>query len=91
MGDYVVVINAKDVILSGKKEKNKEYTSYSGYPGGLKRITFEELKKKKPEEIIRHAVSGMLPKNKLREKRLRRLFVFADDKHPYEEKLKIKN
>jgi len=91
MGDHVVVINGKDIIMSGKKEETKKYTRYSGYPGGLKEIKFLELKEKKPEEVIRLAVSRMLPKNKLRKRRLARLFVFADDKHPYKDKIKIKN
>lgn len=90
-GDYVVVINAKNIKLTGKKEKEKIYTRYSGYPGGLKKIPYEKLLKEKPEEIIRHAVSGMLPKNKLRKKRLARLYIFADEKHPFEEKLKLIN
>lgn len=87
-GDYVVVVNVKDVVLTGKKSKAKVYTRYSGYPGGLRKTTFEELLKKNPRQIIRRAVSGMLPKNKLRDKRLARLFIFPDEKHPYAEKLK---
>lgn len=88
MGDYVVVINVKKVIITGKKAKNKIYTKYSGYPGGLRTIVFDELFKKNPTEIIRHAVSGMLPKNKLRDRRLARLYIFADGKHPFEERFK---
>ncbi|QQG44712.1 MAG: 50S ribosomal protein L13 [Candidatus Roizmanbacteria bacterium] len=87
-GDYVVIINAKKVTLSGKKTDTKVYSYYSGYPGGLKKVSFKELIEKKPEEVIRHAVSGMLPKNKLRDRRLARLFIFADEHHPYEDKLK---
>lgn len=87
-GDYVVAINAKDVVLTGRKLLQKTYARYSGYPGGLRIQTAQELLSKKPGELIRHAVSGMLPKNKLRKRRLTRLFIFADDKHPYEEKLK---
>src|SRR3990170_2322135 len=83
-GDYVVVINAADVRVTGKKETDKVYTRYSGYPSGLKRIRLEEMREKKPEEIIRHAVSGMLPKNKLRASMLRRLYVFSGEQHPYE-------
>lgn len=90
-GDYVVVINAKDIKLTGKKDQDKIYTRYSGYPGGLKIIPYEKLLKEKPEEIIRHAVSGMLPKNKLRKRRLSRLYIFANEKHPFEEKLEIKS
>ncbi|RJQ25905.1 50S ribosomal protein L13, partial [Candidatus Parcubacteria bacterium] len=60
-GDFVVVVNAKHVETTGKKEKQKVYTRYSGYPGGLRKETLGELRQRKPEEIIRHAVSGMLP------------------------------
>lgn len=88
MGDYVVAINAKDVVLTGKKAQVKEYTSYSGYPGGLKKTTFTDLMKKNPAGIIKQAVSGMLPKNKLREPRLKRLYVFPEAKHPYEDRFK---
>ncbi len=87
-GDYVVVINAKKVVLTGKKPQTKVYTQYSGYPGGLKVITFQDLMEKKPEAIIKHAVSGMLPKNKLRDRRLARLFIFADEKHSFTDKFK---
>lgn len=86
-GDYVVVVNAQKVEMTGKKMKSKTYTYYSGYPGGLKIKSFETLRSKNPSELIRHVVSGMLPKNKLRDQRLSRLFVFADDKHPYADKL----
>lgn len=86
MGNYVVVINAKLVKVTGKKEENKKYTSYSGYPSGLKIKTLNELREKKPTEIIRHAVWGMLPKNKLRDRRMKRLFVFPDEKHNFEGK-----
>ncbi len=88
VGDYVVVINAAKVKLTGKKYETKKYTYYSGYPGGLKEISFQHLLKENPSEVIKHAVSGMLPKNKLRDRRLKRLFVFADEKHPYGDKIK---
>lgn len=83
MGDYVVVINSKMVRVTGKKETDKKYSYYSGYPGGLKIKTFSELKEKNPTEIIRHAVLGMLPKNKLRDRRIKRLFIFPDEKHTF--------
>src|SRR3989344_716112 len=86
-GDYVVVINAKNVKVTGKKEENKKYYRHSGYPGGLRVRTFKELKQSKPEEIIRHAVKGMLPQNKLRDRMLTRLFVYRDENHPYTDKL----
>jgi large subunit ribosomal protein L13 len=90
-GDFVVVVNAKHIVLTGKKEKTKIYSKYSGYPGGLKKVPFSFLKEKNPKEIIKHAVSGMLPKNKLRDRRLARLFVFADEKHPYKDKFEALN
>jgi len=65
-GDYVVVINASKVKLSGKKAQTKVYTKYSGYPGGLKKVTFDQLKSKNASIVIKHAVAGMLPKNKLK-------------------------
>lgn len=89
-GDYVVVINAKKVSISGKKSDMKTYSFYSGYPGGLKTVTFKMLLQKKPTEVIRHAVSGMLPKNKLRDRRLARLFIFGNEKHTHEDKFKNK-
>jgi large subunit ribosomal protein L13 len=86
-GDHVVVINAKYVKATGNKEDQKVYTRYSGYPGGLRSETLKELRIRKPEEIILHAVSGMLPKNKLRDTMLARLHVFAEAEHKYEDKL----
>lgn len=89
-GDYVVVVNAAQVRLSGKKSTQKTYTHYSGYPGGLKKKTFVQLQQENPTRIVKEAVSGMLPKNKLRDLMLRRLYIFTDEKHPYENKLKAK-
>lgn len=85
-GDYVVVINAKDVVTTGKKDLQKKYTNYSGYPGGLRTRTLKEVKAQNPTEVITHAVGGMLPKNKLRAKMLKRLYVFADDNNKYADK-----
>lgn len=89
-GDYVVVINAKEVKATGKKEKQKVYTRYSGYPGGLRRETLGEMRIRKPEEIIRHAVSGMLPHNRLHDRMLKRLFVFSGEEHTYHNKFVTK-
>ncbi len=80
-GDQVVVINAREIHVTGKKKTQKIYNHYSGYPGGLKTYTFEELMARKPEEIIIRAVSRMLPKNKLGREMLRRLRVYADAEH----------
>lgn len=87
-GDYVVVICAQYVKVTGNKELAKVYTRYSGYPGGLKSARLEEVRAKKPTEIIRHSVSGMLPKNKLRDSMLKRLYIFPNETHTYEEKFK---
>lgn len=80
-GDQVVVINAAKVYISGRKPQDKVYTHYTGYPGGLRSYTFEKLLERKPEEIIMRAVSRMLPKNKLGTEMLRRMRVYAGDKH----------
>lgn len=87
-GDYVIVINAKEVVLTGKKELKKVYTHYSGYPGGLKRTTVAKMREIHPERIIENAVSNMLPKNKLRALWMGKLHVFANEEHPYVDKLK---
>lgn len=89
-GDYVVVINGQYVSVTGKKEEKKKYYRYSGYPGGLHAETLSDLRKRKPEEIIHHAVKGMLPQNKLRDRMLGRLFVFPKEEHPYQDKIKDK-
>lgn len=88
MGDFVVVINASHVKFTGKKMNEKIYARYSGYPSGLKQISASELLKRNPTRIMKEAVSGMLPKNKLRDKRLGRLFVFPDENHTYQDELK---
>jgi len=85
-GDYVVVINAAKVKLTGKKEKQKKYFRHSGYPGGLKAETLSELRARKPEEIINKAVWNMLSRNKLRKKRMKRLYIYAGEEHPFKDK-----
>ena len=82
-GDYVVVVNAEKVAVTGKKEKQKIYKSHSGYPDGLKETTLAELRAKKPEEIIRHAVKGMMPKGKLGRQMFKKLKVYAGPEHPH--------
>jgi large subunit ribosomal protein L13 len=86
MGDHVIVINASKVLVTGKKAQSKKYTNYSGYPGGLKKINFSDLLKKDSREIIKRAVSGMLPKNKFRSQRLNRVQVFPDAEHSFKDK-----
>jgi len=83
-GDEVIVINASKVKTTGKKSLQKMYKSYSAYPGGLKEETLESVLSRKPDYVIRHAVKGMLPKNKLGDKMLKKLRVYADDKHPHQ-------
>ncbi len=90
-GDYVVVINAKEVVATGKKEQGKVYYRYSGYPGGLRSETLRELRERKPTDIIIHAVKGMLPQNRLRDRMLTRLKVFAGEEHSFQDKLKAQS
>ena len=87
-GDYVIVTNAKNVRVTGKKELQKSYFRHSGYPGGFRSQTVGEIRERRPEEIIRRAVRGMLPQNRLRDQMLKRLKVFPEASHPYGEKLK---
>jgi large subunit ribosomal protein L13 len=82
-GDYVVVINAAEVKLTGKKETDKVYNWHTRYPNGLKAITPEKLRQEKPEEIIEHAVAGMLPNNKHKKTLLKKLKVFAGSEHEH--------
>lgn len=83
-GDWVIVINADKVILTGRKMDQKMYYRHSGYIGGLKQTTAKDLLAKKPEELVRLAVKGMLPKNKLGRKLFKKLKVYTGDKHPHE-------
>jgi len=83
-GDFVVVVNAGKVALTGKKIKDKMYYHYTGYPGGIKEISAEKLLAKKPTEMIRIAVKGMLPKNSLGRQMLRKLKLYAGPNHPHE-------
>ena len=83
-GDYVVVINAEKIKVTGSKFENKKYYSHSLYPGGLKTKTFRELNEKNPEKIIEEAVKGMLPKNKLGKSIIKKLKVFRGPNHDHE-------
>jgi len=83
-GDYVVVINAKDIKVTGAKYEDKKYYTHSLYPGGLKTRTFRELNETKPEKIIEEAVKGMLPKNKLGRSMFKKLKVFSGAEHEHE-------
>ncbi len=83
-GDFVVIINASQVKVTGKRELLKNYVHYSGYPGGLKSKSFEEVMATKPEFIVENAVKGMLPKNRLGKKLFKKLKVYAGDAHPHQ-------
>lgn len=82
-GDYVVVINAEKVVVTGDKETGKVYYRHSGFPGGIKDATLKEVREKAPERIIEAAVKGMIPRNKLAADRLARLRVFAGQEHAH--------
>ena len=82
-GDYVVVINAKEFVVTGAKETDKMYYRHSGFPGGLKEAQLKALREKSPESIIEEAVKGMLPKNKLSPERMARLRIFPGAEHDH--------
>tara|TARA_A100001011_G_scaffold274804_1_gene284313 strand:- start:124 stop:552 length:429 start_codon:yes stop_codon:yes gene_type:complete len=83
LGDYIVVINAEKVKVTGNKDIQKKYFRHSGYPGGLKSSTFSEIIEKNPEDIILKAVKGMLPKNKLSNSMISKLKVYKGENHPH--------
>ncbi len=83
-GDFVIVVNAGKVALTGKKMKDKIYYRHTGYPGGIRQMNAGELMAKKPAEMIRMAVKGMLPKNSLGRQMLRKLKIYAGPTHPHE-------
>lgn len=83
-GDHVIVLNAGKVRLSGKKMDQKVYRHYTGYPGGLREVGVRKLSETKPDRVIREAVLGMLPKNRLRKRMVRRLLIYAGDQHPHQ-------
>ena len=82
-GDSIIVINAEKIVLTGRKMSKKVYYRHSGYIGGLKEITAKKLMEKRPEDIIRFAVKGMLPKNRLGRKLFKKLKVYVGDRHPH--------
>ncbi len=83
MGDFVIIINADKVKLTGKKESTKDYFKHTNYPGGAKNISIKILKEKKPEFILTNSIKGMLPHNRLGKKILTHLKVYAGDVHPH--------
>ena len=84
IGDYVIVINAEKVRLTGNKQEDKNYKSYSGYPSGLKITSYKRMMETDSRKVICHAVKGMLPKNKLRNQMLSRLKIYTDKEHPHQ-------
>ncbi len=88
LGDSVVVVNAEKIKVTGKKMTDKIYYHYSGYPGGMKDARLEEKMAKNPSEVIKLAVWGMLPKNKLRKARIKKLYIYAGETHPHVSNIK---
>ena len=82
-GDHVIVINAENIVLTGKKKEKKEYFSHSGFPGGAKLVSFQKLIAESPEKVLMKAVKGMIPKNRLGRRMLRRLRVYRGEEHPH--------
>ncbi len=89
-GDFVVIINAEKIRITGNKAKQKLYYRHSGYPGGLKSISFEKLMQTNPARVIEHAVKGMLPHNRLGAKMVKKLKVYTGDTHPHLAQTKVK-
>lgn len=87
VGDFVVVTNASKIEVTGKKLGQKKYVRHSGYPGGLKVETFNQLQTRRPGEVVRHAVKGMLPKTKLGRKMIKKLHIFAGKEHTFNKEL----
>ena len=83
-GDFVIVVNADKVVVTGRKAQQKVYFRHSGYPGGQKVTTFEELRRKHPDRVIRHAVRGMMPGNRLARAQLRKLKIYTGPEHPHQ-------
>jgi len=83
VGDFIVVVNAEKIAVTGKKRDEKLYHRYSGYPGGLRTRTFSEMLDRRPEEPLRLAVKGMLPRNRIARAQLRKLKIYAGPEHPH--------
>jgi large subunit ribosomal protein L13 len=94
VGDFVIVVNAEKIAVTGNKLRDKKYYRHSGYPGGIRSRTLGEMLERRPEEVIRKAVKGMLPRNRLARQQLRKLKVYAGPEHPHQaqqpENLEIK-
>ena len=83
VGDFVVVVNAEKVVVTGKKAEQKVYRRHSGYPGGMKETSYERMLERRPEEIVRRAVYGMMPKSRLARQQMRKLKIYAGPEHPH--------
>lgn len=84
LGDHVIVINADKIRVTGRKEQQKSYTRYSGFPGGLKTMTLEKMLQSRPERVVQHAIKGMLPKNTLGRQMMKKLKVYKGAEHPHQ-------
>ncbi|PKK82459.1 MAG: 50S ribosomal protein L13 [candidate division Zixibacteria bacterium HGW-Zixibacteria-1] len=83
-GDFVIAVNASKVVVTGGKDEKMSYFRYTGYPGGLRETSYKKMKVKDPSQIVIHAVKGMIPKNKLGRKVIKKLHVYADENHPHQ-------
>jgi large subunit ribosomal protein L13 len=83
VGDFVVVVNAEKVVVTGRKAEQKVYRRHSGYPGGMKETSYERMMERRPEEILRKAVYGMMPKTRLARQQFRKLKIYAGPEHPH--------
>jgi len=84
MGDNVIVVNAEQILVTGRKETQKTYYRHSGYPGGLRSETVAAVRRSRPEALIERAVKGMLPKNRLQKKVMEKLYVYTGEEHPHD-------
>jgi large subunit ribosomal protein L13 len=83
VGDFVVVVNAEKVVVTGRKAEQKVYRRHSGYPGGMKETSYERMLERRPEEVLRKAVYGMMPKTRLARQQMRKLKIYAGPDHPH--------
>ncbi len=83
MGDYVVVVNVDRIMVTGKKEQNKQYYRHTGYPGGIRTQNVAEAREKYPERLLERAVRGMLPKNRLQDVIMQKLYIYTGEEHPH--------
>jgi large subunit ribosomal protein L13 len=83
IGDFVIVVNAEEVIVTGRKAEQKVYRRHSGYPGGMKETSYGQMMERRPEEIVRKAVYGMMPRTRLARQQMRKLKIYAGPEHPH--------